>query len=171
ASDIESYVRNYWGHLPTLQEIRRDFDTALADPARVPSIEYRKIVLSNTFTLLPHVIENSAHLRPEVFTSCVNFYDVYGRLEEIRVAHNECARSLALEGGTAEERKRRLDFLSYCLGELEQEYRTLIAAGHAALRMLSSNYWFLTADESVLTAWEKYAAAEAPGEVPVTAVA
>lgn len=150
--DIQETFRNYLEHRPILEHDCQKLTDGLAQFGAKLTYQYYRIIWSNTYSLLPHVIDNSAFLRAPVFKACVDFYDVGGRLEEIRIAHNAAACRAACE---AQDRASNLRFALYCLKKLQEEYEILLDAGYKALRLLSSNYSFIEVDENLLYDWEQ----------------
>lgn len=147
ACDIEIITRNHMNHLPVLKKRINDLQRFL-DRREVPGdIESYRVIWANEFSLLPHLLENSAHLRLPVFNACIEFYDIMGRLEEIRRAHNDSARHLAT---SAEDRSEHFQFLHYCLKEQMLEYVYVIEKGGAALRSLASSYRHVDVDDELL---------------------
>jgi hypothetical protein len=149
--DIQETFRNYLDHRPVLKgdyaKLKKDLTTADKN-----TYEYKRIIWSNSYTLLPHIIENSAFLRAPVFKACVDYYDNWGRLEEIRKAHNESASRAAC---SSIDREQNLDFALYCLQKLSEEYEFLLDAGYTALRLLWSNYPSIEVDQNLLARWEE----------------
>jgi hypothetical protein len=137
ACDIEIVTRNYMGFLPRLKGLAQELEETL-DRGELPAdpVLYHPI-WSNEFTLLPHLVENSAHLAPAVFETCVDFYDVCGRVNEIRIAHNASALHLGISDA---DREKHLRFIVYCRREQILEYATMIKKGGTALRSLSRRY-------------------------------
>jgi len=148
--DIQETFRNYVGHRPVLEEDCASLSQDLITADKT-TYEYNRIIWSNTYSLLPHVIDHSDFLRAPVFKACVDFYDISGRLEEIRKAHNESACRAACE---LQDRGRNLDFALYCLQQLQTEYGFLLNAGYTALRLFSSNYPAIEVDEDLVSGWE-----------------
>jgi len=136
-SDIELITRNYADFLPTLERQTAALGEILdrGEMPDDPSLYHP--IWSNEFTLLSHLVENSAHLAASVFDTCVEFYDVLGRTNEIRLAHNRSALHL---GVSDEDRLQHLRFVLYCRREQIQEYVLLIRKGGTALRSLRRRY-------------------------------
>lgn len=147
ACDIELQTRNYMNHLPELKD-QIAGAKALINRGEVPDdISAYPVIWSNEFSLLSHLLENSAHLRLGVFNACVEFYDIMGRLEKIRNAYNDSARHLAT---SSQERPAHFRFLYHCLNQQMKEYVYVVEKGGHALRSLSRAYGHVHVDGKLL---------------------
>jgi hypothetical protein len=149
--DIEAIFNGHISHQPVLEKDAEKLKSALESD--IANYEYHRLIWSNTYSLLPELLKNSAYLPASVFAACVEFYDIESRLEEVRKMHNDAACRAAC---ARDDRENNLKFALYCLGELKIEYELLLQAGYKALRLMLTRYPSMKLDnQGVLLKWEK----------------
>ena len=136
AIDIKMTVEAFKQHYPELEKIKTNLSAPEAKASYIWDSQ------SDSWGDLQ---KNTQHLRPDEATQCANFYDVLGRIEEIRKEYNLSVRGMISD----QEKKERLkDSAEACLSDLQKNYRQAIRTGCECMIELKCHHWFLDVDLS-----------------------
>ena len=132
--DLKALITGFKDHLPDLEKLIHEINSP--EPST-------SIIWDSEYTFLDHVYKHAHHLKSHEFQSCVRFYDILGKIPEIRKQYNKAVTDIITDAQNQAQHKK---IAIACLKDLQKTYSGLIQKGCEVLIEIDKNHWFLDID-------------------------